>query len=142
GTIPHMTSWHHVAASVVRASNVTFYIDGTAAGSGSVTTVAGSVNKATTTWFNVGAIGSAPVQFATAPLDDVRIYARALTVGDVAELIAFGGAAGPRRSPLWLGAAPRPFPHTFATRASARARGAGRARRAHTADGRPPATLA
>src|SRR4030095_1054639 len=122
GTITDTTTWHHVAASVVRASNVTFYIDGTAAGSGSVTTVAGSVNKATTTWFNVGAIGSTAIQFATATLDDVRIYARALTVGDVGALIALGGAAGPRRSPLWRGAAPRPFPHAVATRASARAR--------------------
>ena len=100
GTITDTTTWHHVAASVARTGNVTWYIDGSAAGTGSVSAAQASVVG--TSSMTIGATGESGIQYANATIDEARVYSRALSSGDITELVAFTGSVLKRR-PLWLG---------------------------------------
>jgi hypothetical protein len=78
--------WQHVAV-VVNGASTTFYIDGVAAG----TTAAGG-------GFTVGSIGKGSgAEAYQGSMDDLRIYSRALILGDIGELVALGAVATPKR---------------------------------------------
>jgi hypothetical protein len=83
-------AWHHVAVSV-NAGAYTFYIDGVSAGTGTgITDIIPS-----------SAGGSTGGEFFKGYIDDLRFYTRALSAGDIAELIALGTAAvTARKRPL------------------------------------------
>jgi hypothetical protein len=74
-------AWHHVAV-VVSGTSVTQYADGVAAGT---TATGGTITFARAGW--------STAQSYRGRMDDMRVYARALTVGDIGELVALGTAS-------------------------------------------------
>lgn len=99
-----LNTWNHVLCSV-NAGTVTFYINGISCG-----TFAGIENYGTN-WF-IGRKGVSDTQAVfSGSLDDVRIYNRALSASEVAELYAIESgprvdlikAVKPSFSHLWLG---------------------------------------
>ncbi len=78
------TNWHHIAVvkSGDTGNNISFYVDGAAAGTGAVGTVSVPAGSA-----RIGALldGVLAAQFA-GNLDDLRIYSRALSAAEVGRL--------------------------------------------------------
>jgi hypothetical protein len=85
---PEPGRWYHLA--VVKSGNdYSFFIDGSAAGSATATIAVPYPIPADLT------IANSEGELLTAALDDVRIYDRALTAAEVAELYAEGGWPSP-----------------------------------------------
>ena len=74
------TGWHHLAA-VANGSTTQFYIDGSAVGSAVAAVMSLNVDTLGNSW----ATGDAHTRFADY-LDDIRIYTRALTGSEVADI--------------------------------------------------------
>ena len=89
--------WHHVAAIVDRDGNVDFVIDGEAEGSGSVADEAGSLDNATPLLIGADYNGAQspdpPNREWHGEIDEVRVYNRALSPGEVKKLYQW--APGP-----------------------------------------------
>lgn len=102
-------TWSHVTLTCNSASETTAYVNG-----GSPVSV--SVSVAYTSQTGVTLAGSVAGFYFNGTLDDVRIYSRALSAADVAELYAYTGAA---KFPYWYfhnsGLRRNPF-DAFATR--------------------------
>jgi len=84
--------WQHVCGVRVTADNVALYVDGVArsivnTGSVAVSTASGKVD--------IGAVGDFGIYHFDGTLDDVRIYNRALSAGDIDELYDLGTAPPP-----------------------------------------------
>ncbi len=77
------TNWHHVAVSY-NGSNATFYVDGVAVGS-----PAYAVSFSSNTYSLARAAYGG---FLHGYLDDVRVYNRALTAGEITQLYRYGSA--------------------------------------------------
>jgi hypothetical protein len=86
-------AWHHVVASLA-GSTVTLYVD---AGTGSAK-ASGAVNSYTGTRAIASVQGGS--NWFAGLIDEVRIYARALTAADVAALYAFGTSSSSKRRAL------------------------------------------
>jgi len=84
--------WHHVGVTFTRTGNGQLYVDGVPApgGSGAISAQQGNVNNAIA--LSVGSETNVADTFFTGPIDDVRVYNRALSAAEVANLYRVGGA--------------------------------------------------
>lgn len=88
GTIT-LNTWTHVAVTISAGSG-TFYINGSASGTFSDS---GS-------GINIAIMGASSPYNSRMRVDDVRYYTRALSSGDITELVAFTGAVARKKPPL------------------------------------------
>lgn len=101
GTVTDTTNWHHVAVTVQRGGNATFYIDGSASGTSSTTGVTGSIVNTASRTFCLGCLGTITgTEFFNGSLDEVRVYNRLLSASDITELVAFTTQQPRARRPL------------------------------------------
>jgi len=80
-TAPVGTNWHHLAITFTTASS-TLYVDGISQG----TAVGGGLNNNPTTPLSIGAWAGDGGGFASASIDDVAIWDRPLSAGQIAQL--------------------------------------------------------
>jgi len=79
--------WHNVACSIDRSGNGQIYIDGVADGA---SVAINNEGMSTTTDLSIGKRSYTALEYFNGSLDDVRIYNRALSASEVAQLYAAG----------------------------------------------------
>jgi hypothetical protein len=89
------TAWHHLAA-VSDGTNFVLYVDGTQRASNTCPangsfTIDNRVNIGA---YVIPSLSATPSQYASALIDDVAIFNRALTAGEVSQLASDGGNSG------------------------------------------------
>lgn len=80
-------NWHNVAVTATRSGTAVFYIDGAASGSSNITGRSASLDNSYN--FYIGA--SQSNGYFNGIIDDVRVYSRALTASDIAEIYSYTG---------------------------------------------------
>jgi hypothetical protein len=94
GTIIGDGAWHHYVITVPTSGSLTCYVDGSSGGTAaSAAAGSGAVSGLTLGAWN-DETGGGLSSYLDGSIDEVRIYSRALTGGDVAELFAFTGGGG------------------------------------------------
>ena len=74
--------WHHVAVTISLNNNVSFYVDGVLTSVSPLKVTGAGSNYA---WLRVGQVGYAPLgDYFNGSMDDVQIYNRALSAGEIA----------------------------------------------------------
>ncbi len=91
--VPTVGSWTHVAATITGGSNLTIYANGVSVYTGVTDTIAANAGS-----FAVGRAGDAAGEYFAGNIDDVRVYNRALSASEIADL-----AAGRHTSASWTG---------------------------------------
>lgn len=79
-------SWHHIAVTVERNGNAVFYLDGYNSGTYDVSNFFGKKVSNPTKNFTIGSLENSSTTFLKGLLDDFRIYNRALTGSEIANL--------------------------------------------------------
>ncbi|MFC0111694.1 LamG domain-containing protein [Kibdelosporangium aridum] len=86
--------WAHVA--VTKAGNVgTIYVDGVAAGTGTLTLSPADLGETTTNWIGRAQFPQTNIKFLNGTIDEFQIFGRALTAAEVAAVAQDAGAVGP-----------------------------------------------
>ncbi|HEY9114246.1 MAG TPA: LamG-like jellyroll fold domain-containing protein, partial [Bacteroidales bacterium] len=78
--------WHHISVSVNRYGKATFFVDGENKGDYDVSPLAGKLISNSTKTLNIASLGTSSTTFLNGLLDDTRIYTRALSAEEIADL--------------------------------------------------------
>lgn len=93
-------TWAHVA--ITKAGNVgTLYVDGVAAGTGTLNLSPADLGDTTTNWLGRAQFPQANIKFLNGTLDEFQIFARALTGTEVAAVAQNADAAGTEDLVAW-----------------------------------------
>ncbi|MEJ2593830.1 MAG: LamG domain-containing protein [bacterium] len=93
-------TWHHVAASIDRSGDVSFYLDTIPIGTADVSQFNGQ-NISSTDEFVIGAWKTNSSSYMRGVMDDIRLFPAALTAGDIAAVYSGGGTPVPSPSAFW-----------------------------------------
>jgi len=79
-------SWHHIAVTIKRNGNATFYVDGENKGEYDVSQFAGKLVSNSTKTLCISSLGTSSTTFLKGLMDDTQIYTRALSAEEIAVL--------------------------------------------------------
>lgn len=92
--------WAHVA--VTKAGSVgTIYVDGVAAGTGTLTLGPADLGDTTTNWIGRAQFPQANIKFLNATIDEFQLFGRALTSAEVGAVARDAGAVGTKDLVAW-----------------------------------------